>query len=235
MNEFKGFPVKMQFTPVPNLVFSSLLPQITDINELKLLLHIFAILYVKKGNLKFITLNEIQYYGGLSSDLKNLPVETLDAALADLVKKGILLELKTVRENRTQSLFFVNTEANRLNIENISSGELVLPQINIEAVLPVSQAQPADVFTLYEENIGMLTPLIADELKEAVKQYPENWIQEAVKEAVAQNKRNWRYISRILERWSIEGKNNGAHRGHSKANTDPDKYVKGKYGHLVQR
>lgn len=235
MNEFKGFPLKMQFTPIPNLVFSSLTPLVKDINELKLLLHIFALLYVKKGNLKFTTLNEIQNYAGLGTDLKGLPAEQLEAALADLVKLNILIEIKVVQNNRAETLFFINNETNRMNIERIRSGEILLPQIRVEAVLPVSNAEPVDIFTLYEENIGMITPLIADELKEAVKQYPENWIQEAVKEAVAQNKRNWRYISRILERWSVEGKDNGAHRGHLKTNTDPDKYVKGKYGHMVQR
>ena len=235
MNEFKGFPLKMQFTPIPNLVFSSLMPQIKDIDELKLLFNIFAIFYPKKSNLKFVTLNEIQNYSGLGPDLKSLPVEKLEAALVDLVKLNILIELKVVQNDRAETLYFINNEANRLNVEKIRSGELLLPQIKIEAIVPVSNVKPLDVFTLYEENIGMLTPLIADELKEAVKQYPESWLQEAIKEAVAQNKRNWRYISRILERWSIEGKDNGAHRGHLKTNTDPDKYVKGKYGHMVQR
>ena len=235
MNEFKGFPLKMQFTPIPNLVFSSLVPLITDINELKLLLHVFALIYAKKGNLKYFTLNEIRNYSGLSTDIKSLPVEQIEAALVDLVKLNILIEIKVVQNNRSETLYFINNEANRLNLEKIRSGELLLPQIRIEAVLPISNVAPVDIFTLYEENIGMLTPLIADELKEAIKQYPESWIPEAVKEAVAQNKRNWRYISRILERWSTEGKDNGAHRGHFKTNPDPDKYVKGKYGHMVQR
>ncbi|GAH84943.1 unnamed protein product, partial [marine sediment metagenome] len=31
MEQFRGFPAKMQFTPLPNLFFSSLLPQISDI------------------------------------------------------------------------------------------------------------------------------------------------------------------------------------------------------------
>jgi DNA replication protein len=81
----------------------------------------------------------------------------------------------------------------------------------------------------------MLTPLIADELKEALKQYPETWIQEAIKEATSLNRRNWRYISRILEHWSSEGKDDGTYRGNNKKNADPDKYIRGKYGHMVQR
>ena len=81
----------------------------------------------------------------------------------------------------------------------------------------------------------MLTPMIADELREADKQYPETWIKDAIKEAVTLNKRNWRYIARILEHWSTEGKDDGTYRGNLKKNTDPDKYIRGKYGHMVQR
>jgi hypothetical protein len=49
MMEFKGFPARMQFTPIPNIVFSSLLPQITDITELKALFYVFKVIYPKKG------------------------------------------------------------------------------------------------------------------------------------------------------------------------------------------
>ena len=48
------------------------------------------------------------------------------------------------------------------------------------------------------------------------------------------DKRSWRYISRILERWSVEGKGSGTHQRNPEK-TDPDKYVRGKYGHVVQR
>ena len=41
--------------------------------------------------------------------------------------------------------------------------------------------------------------------------------------------------SRILERWTTEGKGVGESGRHSKKDTSPDKYFKGKYGHLVQR
>ena len=53
MSEFKGFPKGMQFTPIPNLVFSSLAGLITDIVELKVLLHVFEIIYPKKGNVRY--------------------------------------------------------------------------------------------------------------------------------------------------------------------------------------
>jgi len=46
--------------------------------------------------------------------------------------------------------------------------------------------------------------------------------------------RSWRYIARILERWASEGKDSGKYKRDIKKD-DPDKYIKGKYGHLVQR
>ena len=78
MIEFKGFPARMQFTPVPNLVFSSLLPQITDITELKVLLHIFEIIYPKKGSLRFASFNEL--LGHTRSDEQSQGHSSGDAA-----------------------------------------------------------------------------------------------------------------------------------------------------------
>jgi DNA replication protein len=63
-----------------------------------------------------------------------------------------------------------------------------------------------NIFTLYEQNIGMLTQPIADELKDALDHYPEDWITDAFREALRRNKRNWNYISTILRRWETEGR-----------------------------
>jgi len=49
MKQFNGFPARTEFTPLPNIFFSSLLPQIDDIAELKTTLHVMAMLYRKKG------------------------------------------------------------------------------------------------------------------------------------------------------------------------------------------
>ena len=61
------------------------------------------------------------------------------------------------------------------------------------------------VFRLYEQNIGPLTPMIADRLIKALEVYPPDWIESALEEAVAYNRRNWRYIARILENWEADG------------------------------
>jgi DnaD/phage-associated family protein len=114
--------------------------------------------------------------------------------------------------------------------------------LNIDGVLEEAYSLLADshqlpavnIFTLYEQNIGMITPMIAEELKEAEKLYPPLWIEEAFKEAVTLNKRSWKYIARILERWTSEGKDSGEYKRDIKKG-GPNKYIKGKYGHLVKR
>jgi DNA replication protein len=102
--------------------------------------------------------------------------------------------------------------------------------------LPADIRQPSaiNIFALYEQNIGIITPMIAEELKEADKLYPPRWIEEAFREAVTLNKRSWKYIARILERWASEGKDSGEYRRDIKKD-GPDKYIKGRYGHLVKR
>src|SRR5206468_2494137 len=41
------------------------------------------------------------------------------------------------------------------------------------------QIERPNIFVLYEQNIGLLSPLLADELKDAADQYPGEWIEAA--------------------------------------------------------
>ena len=128
----------------------------------------------------------------------------------------------------------MNAPAERGALGKIQSGEITVSDIKTGAPDYTETDESPDIFTLYERNIGMLTPMIADELKEAEKLYPFDWIEDAVREAVNHNKRKWSYISAILERWAQEGRESGTHRRDSEKE-DPNKYIKGKYGHMVQR
>ena len=96
------------------------------------------------------------------------------------------------------------------------------------SVEPTAPAERPNVFELYETNIGMLTPMLADELRDAEATYPEEWIEAAMREAVDNNARSWRYVARVLERWAkqgrggTEGRGSGAHGkpgGHTQALT----------------
>lgn len=57
----------------------------------------------------------------------------------------------------------------------------------------------------YESEIGLITSMIADELKDASTSYPLKWILDAIHEAAVQNKRGWKYCLAILKRWKAQG------------------------------
>lgn len=238
MEQFEGFPARMRFTPVPNLFFSSLLPQISDISELKVTLYIIHSVYAKKGYPRFTTYRELSGATSLMSSLRGSGTaadDSLRNALEMALKRGTILHLVLDQQGTPEDAYFLNTESDRRVVARIQSGELVISGLKAVGQMPgVTAGQSPDIFTLYEENIGMLTPMIADELLAAEKIYPEAWIADAIKEAVHLGKRNWRYISRILENWLAEGKDSGAHKRDSQK-TDPDKYIRGEYGHIVRR
>ena len=66
---------------------------------------------------------------------------------------------------------------------------------------------PAAVFRLYEQNIGALTPLIADAIKDAITDFTEQWVMDAIGEAARANGKSWNYIRAILDRWQRDGRN----------------------------
>lgn len=237
MKPFGGFPARMEFTPVPNLFFSRLLAEIDDPAELKTLLCVFQAIYGKRGSPRFTTYNELAANTGLMTSLGGgeKSAVVLHTALAMAEKRGTILHLALDREGKTEDVYLLNTPAEQQVRERIKNGELKLPDLTFkEPACPETAAVMPDIFTVYEENIGLLTPMIADELREAEKLYPEAWLRDAVKRAVEENKRKWSYIQAILERWTREGKGDGTHQKNP-GKTDPNKYIKQKYGHMVQR
>jgi DNA replication protein len=237
MNGFDGFPSRMEYTPVPNIFLSNLLPEITDAVELKLTLHLFRLLYFKKSSPQFVTFNEMANDASLMASMKTgggNPEETLRRALKSAVQRNTILHI-TADDGNPEDIYLLNTETNREAVEKIENGEIHLTGLETKRTTPeiLTEKQP-NIFMLYEENIGLLTPMIAEELRDAEKTYPESWIKDAIKEAVNAGKRNWRYISAILERWETEGKSDGTHLRDFKK-TDPDKFTKGKYGHVFKR
>ena len=71
-----------------------------------------------------------------------------------------------------------------------------------------ARAKFAEVVQTYEREIGVLTPMIADELGDAADTYPHQWILDAIHESAIQNKRGWKYCLAILRRWKAQGNQN---------------------------
>lgn len=235
---FSGFPDRAEVTPIPNLFFSALLPEIDDLAELKVILYILWLVSRRRGNNRFVTCRELSSSAAFLSGVDSGPeskIDELKNALEKAVQRKVLLSLKVEADGKVEDLYFVNDVAGRRLVEAIQQGKVSKIRLVAERGEKSAQLCLADIFRLYEQNIGLLTPMVADELREAEKVYPLEWIESAIREAVALNKRNWRYISRILERWAVEGKDDGKTGRYPEKGVDRDKYVRGRYGHLVRR
>jgi len=214
MKGFPGFPDgKLRLTSVPNLFFSDLLPNIDNLPELKVTLYAFWALTQKDGTVRYLRLadflNDMEFMKGMGPT-PTLGAEALMEGLERAVARGTFLHVNVESADGKMDLYFLNTEKGRAAVEGITRGEWRPGAASDE---PVSLlVERPNIFVLYEQNIGPLTPLIADELRDAEQTYPLSWIEEAIQIAVENNVRKWRYVHAILERWRQEGKQDGIDR-----------------------
>lgn len=202
---FTGFPDSGLATAIPNLFFSRVMPEISDPAELVVSAYFFFAAQLHKRRPHYVAREELAADRALVRALANIAGGTDHEALSrglDLaVKRGTLIRALSgeVSEASAAEVYAVNSPSNYRALETLS-------EVRLQEPLPPAPGEAApDIFVLYEENIGSITPLIADELKDAEQRYPAEWLREAVREAVELNKRSWRYVASILRRWETEG------------------------------
>jgi DnaD/phage-associated family protein len=120
--------------------------------------------------------------------------------------------------DKPNRVYALNTEVGRNLLAGLRKGEELQEMENGTTVQILEEELPEEkpnIFVLYEDNVGTLSPILAEQLKEVESTYPGDWVNEAFKIAVAENKRNWRYIAGILRRWAAEGKDHGKPGRHS--------------------
>ena len=71
---------------------------------------------------------------------------------------------------------------------------------------PTLDPDYATVVKAYEQNIGMLTPMLSEVLHDMVTEYPVDWIVEAVEIACTANVRKLNYVKAVCENWSRDGR-----------------------------
>jgi DNA replication protein len=208
MKGFSGFPAgKQRLTPIPNQFFSELLPAIDHMAEMKVTLYAFWALTQQEGTVRYLRLtdflNDTTFIDGLGPN-KQAAAEALLEGIERAVSRGTFLHINVESADGQMDLYFLNSERGRAAVEGITRGEW-RPWPDEENPVTLMVDRP-NIFVLYEQNIGALTPIIADELRDAEQTYPPQWIEEAIKIAVENNVRRWRYVVTILERWRLEGK-----------------------------
>ena len=191
MNKFKCFTESETFSVIPDAFFHQLLKQIEDVSELKVTLYLIWRIEHMEGPFRALSKMDFNIQDlGLAEDEVTLGLEKA-------VKRGTLLKV----QRESMVYFLLNSPRGRAGVAAVENRQWN-PQTGNSA-FPVERP---NIFKLYEENIGPLTPLIADALKDAEATYSAEWIEESIELAVKHNKRSWKYCEAILKRWKEEGR-----------------------------
>ena len=210
------------FTQIPDSFLRHLLSEVDDLDELKVTLYALWRIGNMEGRVHFLRRQDFV-------DCIPEPGPALEKA----VKRGSLLKALPPPSdqadlNKDAALYFLNSPRGRAAAASFSQGEW---QPDGTDSLPAAPVRP-NIFKLYEENIGPLTPLIADAIRDAEKTYPPEWVAEALGIAVKNNKRSWKYVEVILRRWKEEG--HAKKQDRRDAQEDGRRYAEGDYADFIE-
>ncbi|WP_322795529.1 DnaD domain-containing protein [Tepidiforma sp.] len=231
---FPGFPGIARGTAIPNLFFTTVLPALAAPGDLLAFLWVAHLAQQLPAEPRCVSADAIWQHEPARLAFERLAGGRpgLDAGLEACRALRALLAIEATRPGQTETLYFVNNPAARRAIARIRAGELQLPGYAAVAPLAAPEQRPG-IFRLYEENIGTITPLVAERLAEAEATYPADWVEAAFREAAERNIRNWRYIERMLQTWAQEGHPDETPR------RDPledakHRYLGGNFGHIIK-
>ncbi|MBO9347182.1 DnaD domain protein [Chloroflexus sp. MS-CIW-1] len=227
---FSGFTTE-RLIGIPPEFFTDVLPAITKPSELKVTLHLFYRISRLRSRPRRLSWEDLLNDDVLRRSLQTLSAlrsfeELLDEGLVSAVRRGTVLHLVEPRDGRVRNWYLINTPANRAWAEQVKAGGIVPPADELDGERP-------SLIELYEQNIGLVTPLLLEELRAASDRYPAEWLEDAIREAVRANVRSWRYIQRMLERWATNGRESAPY--HTGRPIDIEKYTHGQLGHLFRR
>lgn len=215
MASFPGFTSSETFTQIPDS-FLGMMNGIDDIAELKVTLYAIWRIEHMEGN--FRAMGESDF----DKEALGLKIEEIRRGLGKAVERQTLIKSGI----EADVFYFLNSPRGRLSAEAFAKGQV---KSTTSGYVP----DKSNVFKLYEENIGALTPLLADLLKEAEKEYPGAWFEEAFEIAVSRNVRNWKYIEAILRRWKDNGKDE--RRDPKDSVKDAKRYTEGEFSEFFKR
>ena len=214
--------------PVPAPMLGRLLASFNDERVLKVVLRAIWHVHQKKGAPRPVTVPEIAADSVMSEALgfQGAPLaEVVASALEASTEPGAFVKVELPDGT---AAFVLNTHGER---EALLNAGMRMPseQRVVEAWDANSEAARPNIFALYERNMGELTPIVAERLRETSEEYPESWIADAIEIAVENNVRNMKYVIAILKRWQAEGKGDG------KPRRDPEEVRQAPYRRAYEK
>ena len=171
-------PIRLTYTPIPNTFLGSFLSNIENLTELKCALRIFWPLNRAKGSIRttpiedlsrdpviLAALNTREDSGRLAKD--STPVESDDGlaqVIKGLVNNGVFVVLAKSDDDNNTQVIALNTPQNLAKVNALGLCEVPIDRLE-RLRHHHSRAERDTIFHLYEANIGLLTPIIAEELK----------------------------------------------------------------------
>ena len=219
MTKFKGFTDSESFTQLPDTFFQKLLIEINNPAELKVTLFFLWRVQHMEGPFRALCQTDFE------EKALGLPLDDIAAGLEKAVQRGSIIKSK----HDADVFYFLNSPRGRAAAEAFSKGNWR----ESARIMSSPVVERPNVFQLYEENIGPLTPMIADMLKDAEELYSDEWIAEALEIAVKNNVRNWKYVEAILKRWKEKGKYEGKDR--QDAGKGSERYTKSEFEEYINR
>src|SRR5690625_5959381 len=81
------------------------------------------------------------------------------------------------------------------NVKNLRTKELKESTTTVEN----------DAIVFYQNNIGLIRPIISEEILDWINDLGDEMVIESLKRAIASNKANWGYAKAILKFWHYKG------------------------------
>jgi DNA replication protein len=192
---------------IPEQFFRHVLLDIGNLNELKLTLYIFWRLEGMEGPFRYLHFSELMEDSRLVQSMAKNAEKARAAmvtALNRAARHGAILQADITVNQGQDKIICANSPRGRAAVAAIKKGEWrVIDRLNQSIEI---YTEHPNIYQLYESNIGPLTPLMADALRDAETTYQADWIEDAFRIAVEHNKRNWHYIEAILRRWQDGGR-----------------------------
>ena len=226
MSSFDGFSDRRS-VQLPLSLFTQALPEINDLHELKVVLLALWLEDSSEDQIFYFRPTQLakEFFSGEGSEFQR--------GFKLAVEHGYLLSpVQISMDGQPAEICFLNTPRGQAGLQAVQSGQFHPGSSQI----PEAQQERPNIFKLYEENIGALTPIIADTLQDLEETYSPEWITAAVKTAVKNNARSLRYIEVVLRNWQEEGKHVGTDRRRRKKTAeeyDPEGYTDGEFSEFI--
>lgn len=216
---FDGFPQDDK-NPIrlPEAFFTQLLPQMNDLHQLRLLLYLVWHAQGQQAKVHYFRLDDLKSDPAILQMMGN--EQGLKDALAGLITLGAVLAAEI--DWMDEIYYFLNSPQGKAAVLAIETGEW--QEIQKEQQPIHLYDERPNIYELYEQNIGVITPMMAEILKDDEATYTAEWIEEAIRIAVARNVRTWKYVQAILKRWQKEGRGDEQNRRDDPQ--DPERYRK---------